>query len=103
MLKKIRILCITILLCFTTLQGCTSSLRVAEASRVERLEFELYSITSRLERLESKLDLMSWSTSQPLASGRTKLQTEAEEQLQKLVVELKTQVSRLNEQLVPHN
>lgn len=99
MLNKIGKLCITFLLCLVTLQGCGSS-RAVEQSRVERLEFEFYKITSRLERLDSKIDMLSWSMSQPSGLGRMSLETDARrEQLEKLVVELKAQVSRLNTQL----
>ncbi len=98
-LNKIVRLCIVFLLCITILPGCGSR-RAVEQSRVERLEFELYKITSRLERVDSKIDMLNWSVSQPLGLGRMSLETDArQEQLEKLVVDLKAQVSRLNEQL----
>ena len=75
-------------------------MRAVEQSRVDRLEFELYKITSRLERVDSKIDMLSWSVSQPPRLGRMSLETDArQEQLEKLVVDLKAQVSPLNAQL----
>jgi len=103
-LIKIVRLCIAFLLCITTLQGCGSA-RAVEQSRVERLEFELYKITSRLERLDSKIDMLSWSVSQPPGLGKITVENARQEQLDKLVVDLKAQVSHLNEQLTdskPH-
>lgn len=98
MLNKIVRLGIVFLLCITILQGCGST-RAVEQSRVDRLEFELYKLTSRMERLDSKIDLLSWSVSQPPGLGRMSLETDVREQLEKLVVDLKAQVSRLSEQL----
>ena len=96
--KKIGILCLAFLLCLTTTQGCASS-RAADDFRFSRLEFELNQVTSRLERLESKLDWLNWSVSQPIG-GRTVFEGGyRREQMEKLVVDLKAQVSRLQEQL----
>ncbi len=74
-------------------------MRAVEQSRVDRLEFELYKITSRLERLDSKIDLLNWSTFQPPALGGMGWEGARREQLEKLVVDLKAQVTRLSEQL----
>jgi len=91
-------LCLTFLLCLTTAQGCASSL-AADDYRFSHLEFELNRVTSRIDRLESKLDLLGWSVSQPIG-GRTAFESEPRrEQMEKLVVDLKAQVSRLQEQL----
>lgn len=98
MLKKIGMLCITFLLCFTTLQGCASG-RAVNDSRFLSLEFELNRVTSRIDRLESKIDMFSWSMSPPAVS-RTVFETDPRrEQLEKLVVDITAQVSRLKEQL----
>lgn len=89
---KIIRLCIVFLLCFTTLQGCGST-------RIERLEFELYKTTSHLDRLESKIDMLTWSVFQPTGLSKTVLDSDIRrEQLEKLVVDLKAQISRLQEQ-----
>ena len=98
MLIKIARLCIVFLLCLTTIQGCGAT-RAIEQSRVDRLEFELYKITSRLERLDTKIDMISWSMPQPTGLGRIPVENTRQEQLEKLVVDLKTEVYRLNEQL----
>ncbi len=97
MLIKIVRLGITFLLCLIILPGCGS--RAVEQSRVERLEFELYKMTSRLERLDAKIDMLSWSMSQPSELSKTILENQKQKQLEKLVTELEAQVSHLNEQL----
>ena len=55
-LKKIGTLCIAFLLCLTTLTGCASG-RAANDSRLLNLELELNRVTSRIDRLESKIDM----------------------------------------------
>jgi len=98
MLKKIGIICLSFLLSLTTLQGCASE-RAADDFRFSHLEFELNRVTSRIDRLESKLDLLGWSVSPPIV-GRTVFETDPRrEQMEKLVVDLKAQISRLQEQL----
>lgn len=97
MLTKILRLGITFLLCLIILSGCGS--RAVEQSRVERLEFELYKMTSRLERLDAKIDMLSWSMSQPPELSKTVMENVKQKQLEKLVTELEAQVSHLNEQL----
>ena len=98
MLKKIGILCIAFLLCLTTLTGCTSG-RAVNDSRYFNLEFELNRVTSRIDRLESKIDMLNWSVSSPVNS-RTVFETElGREQMNKLVVDLKAQVAQLKDQL----
>lgn len=97
MLIKIARLCIIFILCLTTIQGCGAT-RAVEQSRVDRLEFELYKLTSRLERLDTKIDMLSFSVSQPTGLGRI-VENTRQEQLEKLVVDLKAEVYRLNEQL----
>lgn len=98
MLIKIARLCIVFIVCLITIQGCGAT-RAIEQSRVDRLEFELYKITSRLERLDTKIDMISWSMPQPTGLGRMVVDNTRQEQLEKLVVDLKTEVYRLNEQL----
>lgn len=91
-------LSIAFLLCFTTLTGCASRLSVYD-SRFLNLEFELNRATSRIDRLESKIDLLNWSMS-PSVVSRTGFETDPRrEQLERLVVELTEVVSRLKEQL----
>lgn len=101
MLIKIVRLCIVFLLCLTILPGCGAA-RAVEQSRVERLEFELYKITSRLERLDSKIDILSLSVSQPPGLGRITVENTRQEQLEKLVLDLEAQLSHLNEQLTDY-
>lgn len=91
-------LCITFLLCLTTLQGCASG-RAANDSRFLSLEFELNRVTSRIDRIESKIDMLSWSVS-PSVLSKTVFETDPRrEQLEKLVFDITAQVSRLKEQL----
>lgn len=97
MLIKILRLGIAFFLCLIILPGCGE--RAVEQSRIERLEFELYKMTSRLERLDAKIDMISWSMSQSPELGKTLLENEKQKQLEKLVTELEAQVSHLNEQL----
>lgn len=97
-LKKIGMLCIAYLLCLTTLTGCASG-RAENSSRFLNLEFELNRVTSRIDRLESKIDMLSWSMS-PSVVSRTVLETDPRrEHLEKLVVDITAQLSRLKEQL----
>ena len=98
MLKKIGMLCIASLLCLTTLTGCASG-RAENSSRFLSLEFELNRVTSRIDRLESKIDMLSWSIS-PSVVSRTVFETDSRrEQLEKLVVDITAQLSHLKEQL----
>jgi hypothetical protein len=98
MLKKIGIICLSCLLSLTALQGCASG-RTANDFRFSHLEFELNRVTSRIDRLESKLDLLSWSVSPPIV-GKTVFETDSRgEQMEKLLVDLKAQIARLQEQL----
>jgi outer membrane murein-binding lipoprotein Lpp len=100
-LKKIGMLYIAFLLCLTTLTGCASGLR-ANDERFISLEFELNRVTSRIDRLESKIDMLSWSVS-PAVLSRTVVETDPRrEQLEKLVVDITAQVSHLKEQLADH-
>lgn len=98
MLKNIRMLSIAFLLCLSTLTGCVSG-RADNDSRFLSLEFELNRVTSRIDRVESKIDMLSWSVSPSLLS-RTVFETDPRrEQLEKLVVDLKGQISHLKDQL----
>jgi outer membrane murein-binding lipoprotein Lpp len=100
-LKKIGMLCIAFLLCLTTLTSCASRLPAVD-SRVSRLEFELNRAASRIDTLESKLDMLNWLVPPPVVS-RTEFETDPRrEELEKLVVDLTAQVSRLKEQLTKH-
>ncbi len=98
MLKKIGILCIPFLLCLTTLTGCASG-RAANDSRFSSLEFELNTVTSRIDRLESKIDMLSWTLSPPVVNRTVFAPDPRAEQLEKLVFDVTTQLSRLKEQL----
>lgn len=97
-LKKIGRLCIAFLLCLTTLQGCTSG-RALNDSRFLSLEFELNRVTSRIDRLESKIDMLSWSLSPPILSRKVFETDPRREHLEKLVVDLKAEVSHLKGQV----
>jgi len=98
MLKKVGMLSIGLLLCFTTLTGCASRLSVAD-SRLLSLEFELNRTTSRIDRLESKIELQNLSLFPSVASRKGFEIDPRREQLEKLLVDLTEQVSRLKEQL----
>lgn len=91
-------LCIPLLLCLTTLTGCAQG-RAANDSRFLSVEFELNRVTSRIDRLESKIDMLSWSVSPPFYSRTVFEADPRREQLEKLVVDLKAQVAQLKEQL----
>ena len=83
--KKIILLCLAYSICLATLTGCGSE-------RVSRLEFELYRVTSKIEQLESKIDMLRGSAS-PMADV-TEVQVKlSREQLEKLIADLKAQVS----------
>ena len=97
MLKKIGILCIPFLLCLTTLTGCGG--RAANDSRFSSLEFELNTVTSRIDRLESKIDMLSWTLSPPVVNRTVFAPDPRGEQLEKLVFDITAQLSRLKEQL----
>lgn len=97
-MKKIVMLCVALLLSVTALQGCASG-RTANDSRFLSLELEINRVASRIDRLDSKLDMLSWSMS-PLVVGKTTFEIDPKrEQMEKLVVDMKAQVSRLKEQL----
>ncbi len=91
-------LCAAFLLCLTTLTGCASG-RAIYDSRFSRLEFELNRVTSRIDRLESKIDLLNWSVS-PAVVNRTVAEPDLKrERLEDLVVDITTHLSRLRERL----
>ena len=86
---KIVLLCLACLICLATLTSCASE-------RVSRLEFELYRVTSKIERLESKIDMLRRPMS-PLADS-SEVQVPSREQLENLIVDLKAQVTYLKAQ-----
>lgn len=80
------------------LEGCASR-RVSEDSGFLSLEFELNRVISRIDRLETKLDMLGWAVSPPFLSRTASEIDSRPEQLEKLVVDLKAQILQLKEQL----
>ncbi len=90
--KKIVLLCLTCLVCVTLLTGCGTE-------RLSRLELEIYRVTAKIERLESKIDMLRGATPLPLTENSEFKTGLSKEQMEKLIVDLKAQISCLKAQL----